>query len=784
MTLEIGLTFAVLIVAVILFITEVIRPDLTGLLVLFTLVVLKLVSPEQAVSGFANPAVIAIWSMFILSAGLAHTGVASYLGRQVTRMAGESERRLQAVLINVAAGMALFMNNIGVAAILMPVTIDASRRTKRVASRLLLPMVYGATLGGMIILFSTSSNLVISGVVEDAGYPSLGIFDLAPVGILILLVVQVYFVSIGHRLLPYRQSPQPLAGNGSNRQQPLQQQYGLEERLALLVLPDDCLLAGKTLAESRISRALGLNILSVRRKDKTRLAPEANLLLEGGDQLQVLGKLDQIESIIRSPMFIVEDRQPTVQRLMAENIGFAEIEISPDSPFAGDTLANSEFRQEYGLNVLAIWRGDSMMRSNLQNLELNAGDRLLLEGQTEKLAALSSLDGYRTLKADEIEHSYRLEERLLLAQVPKNSILAEKSLAEARLGSSYGITVLEIIRPGEEILFPSPEMELKANDQLIVAGSPEDIEVLSGLQQVQIQKEVKFNLAEMENEAFSFVEVILSPYTTLAGKTLKQLHFREKYDVSVLAIWHGHRPYRTDLPNLPLQLGDGLLCYGPREAFERLATERDFIVLRQDVQVKPRLKKAPLAALIMTAVVLAVLVGWLPISIAAIGGAALMVLSGCLTMDEAHKAINWKSIFLIATMLPLGFAMRDTGAAEFLAQGVLSIAGPYGNMAVMGGLMALTLIINPFIPSVVNAVVMTPIALAAAAGLGASHLPFVIGVVYMVAASFMTPLSHPANLLVMSPGGYRFSDYLKSGIPVSILVWIVALVAIPFVFPF
>ncbi len=319
---------------------------------------------------------------------------------------------------------------------------------------------------------------------------------------------------------------------------------------------------------------------------------------------------------------------------------------------------------------------------------------------------------------------------------------------------------------------------------MIVSGHPSDIEVLNGLQKIQVEKDVKFNLHDMENGSLSFVEVILSPYTSLVGKTLKQIRFREKFNVSVLAIWHGDRPYRTGLQDLPLQYGDAFLCYGTREGFELLAKERDYIVLRQDVQEKPRLKKAPIAGLIMLAVVAVVIAGWLPISIAAIAGAVMMVLTQCLTMEEAHKSIAWKSIFLIAAMMPLGFAMRDSGAAQFLANWVVQIAGPYGNLAILGGLMLLTLLINPFIPAVVNAVIMTPIGLATAASLGVSPYPFVMGIAYMVAACFMTPVSHPANLLVMSPGGYRFTDYLKNGIPIAILALLVSLLLIPLVFPF
>lgn len=783
MTLDIALTFGILLLAIIFFISEILRPDLVALIVLVLLVVFGLVTPGDALLGFSNPAVVAIWAMFILSSGLARTGVASFLGNQVMRVAGETERRLLTILMSSAAVLSAFMNNIGVAAMFLPVTIDIARRTKRVASRLLIPMAYGSLLGGMLVLFGTSSNLVVSGFVENSGLPPLGIFDFTPIGIAIFVVVLIYINLFGHRLLPHRQSPQPVSPTNLPPAQDLQSLYGLEERLAVLVLPDDSLLAGKTLAESRISKALGLNILSVERKNKSRQAPEANLVLEGGDRLLAIGRLDQIEKIVHSPMFIIETQVPTIARLLVENIGLAEFQITDKSEFVGKTLVNAGFRQKYGVNVLANRRRDLIRRTNLQNMELEAGDLLLIEGVTKNLSSLSSQPGFKILDLDDLR-DYHLEDRLLFLDIPDGSALTGQTLAEARLGSAYGITVLDILRGGQEYLFPDPNTQLEANDRLIVSGHPIDIEVLNGLQKIKIEKDVKFNLSDMENGSLSFVEVILSPYSSLVGKTLKQIHFREKYNVSVLAIWHGDRPYRTGLQDLPLQYGDAFLCYGTREGFELLAKERDFIVLRQDVQEKPRLKKAPVAGIIMLAVVALVIAGLLPISIAAIAGAVVMVLTRCLTMEEAHKSIDWKAIFLIAAMMPLGFAMRDSGAAQFLADIVVKIAGPFGNLAILGGLMALTLLINPFMPAVVNAVIMTPIGLATAASLGVSPYPFVMGIAYMVAACFMTPVSHPANLLVMSPGGYRFTDYLKNGIPIALLAFIVSLGLLPLVFPF
>jgi di/tricarboxylate transporter len=784
MTLTIALTLGILLVAIIIFVTEWIRPDLVALLILVILVITGLVTPQESISGFSNPAVVTIWAVFILSAGLARTGVASKLGEQVLRIAGTGENRLISVLITSTAFLSAFMNNIGVAAMFLPVTVDIARRTKHAASRLLMPMAYGSLLGGMLVLIGTASNLVVSDFLREAGMQPLGLFDFTPIGIVILIVVLVYMNLIGKRLIPFHKIPQPLsaaAGVSGNRD--FRSLYGLEERLAMLSIPEESPLAGKTIQESRIGQALGLNVLSIERKTGEKFIPDVSLVLEAGDKLLVLGRLDQFEQISSRPLFNLESETFTLEKLMTQHIGLAEVVITDESPYTGKTLVETDLRRSHGVNVLAINRDKLIRRTNLQHIVLERGDRLLVEGLPSHLENLSDHPGYQEITLAEA-NEYQLDENLLLISIPADSALVGKSLKEARLGAAYGITVLNIIREGSEWRLPTPTMKIDEGDQLVVSGHPVDIEVLRGLQSIKIQPNVHADLESLEEGPLTIVEVMLSPYTRLAGKTLSDLHFRKKYGISVLAIWRGDRSYRTGLAEIPLHFGDALLCSGTYEQFAILARDPDFIVLKLDVQEKPLAKKAPLAAFIMLAVVFTVILNWLPISVAAIGGAALMVITRCLTMDEAYRAIEWHAVFLIAAMLPLGLAMQQTGAAEFLAVGVVNAVGPYGETAILAGLMLLTLLVNQFIPSAVNAVVMSPIALATAASLGVSPYPFIMGIAYAVASSFMTPVSHPANLLVMSPGGYRFTDYILNGLPISIIVLVVSVLLLPVVFPF
>lgn len=783
MTPEIALAFAVLAGVVVVLATGWLRVDLAALLTLATLAITGLVDPQQALAGFSNPAVITIWAMLILSAGLSRTGVSDALGRQVVRLAGRSDARLIAVLATTAAVLSAFMNNIAVAAMFLPLTMEIARRTRRAPSQLLMPMAYGSLLGGLLLLIGTSTNLLVRDALREAGYAPLGMFDFTPGGLLIVLGGIAYMALLGRRLLPVRESIGPLAagdpGNGSE----LEALYGLEERLAWLLVPPQSPLAGLTLTESRIGLILGLNVLSIRRQDGRRVAVDPNVRLEGGDRLLILGRLDRIEALAAHPPILVEPERLTAADLIDAQNGLAELRVTADSPFSGQSPAAVNFRGRYGLNVLAVQNGAQVRRTHLQHIPLKPGERLLLLGAHECLAALADQPDYRLLDVKQAQ-TYRVEERLLALRIPEGSALAGQTLEESRLGAHYGVAVLRVERADGRRETPQPSLRLEAGDRLIVEGRPSDIELLRGLTGLQVERRVDVSLEELNDGTSQFVEVMLSPHTTLAGRTLASLRFREKYGVSVLAIWRGHRAYRTGLGEMPLNFGDGLLCYGPLERFALIARDRDFVVLKMELQEPPRPHKALPALLIMLGVVLAAAALDAPISIAALTGCVLMVLTGCLTMDELYRAIDWRSIFLIAAMLPLGTALAQTGAAAWLAHALLAVIGGYGPTAVMAGLMILTMLATQFMPGVVVVVLISPVALTAAAELGVSPYPLMLGIAYALAAAVLSPVGHAANLLVMSPGGYRFGDYFRQGAPIALIVLAVSLLLLPRLFPF
>lgn len=782
-TLQIALVLAILSLAVALFVTERLAVDLVALLVLGSLALTGLVTPVEALSGFSNPAVVTVAAVFVLSGALSRTGVASAVGRQILRFAGTSEVQLVVVIMLTAGALSAFMNNVGVAALLLPVVMDIARRTNRPPSRLLIPLAFGALLGGLTTLIGTPPNILVSDALSDAGLGSFQMFDYAPVGLVVMLVGVAFMALVGRHLLPSRDMVKEFS---TPDQTDLGKFYNLRERLFAIRLPVNSVLAGRSLAESRLGSALGLNVIAIVRDGQTELSPDPGTLVHAGDKLLVEGESDELANLSGRRHILVEDDSPAVEKLFSDEVALGEVRLSPDSGFVGQTPRRLELRQRFGVIVLAILRGGIPWRTNIEGIRLQPDDTLLIQGSCTDLEALQEVpdfDRFRLVTDFQVAVTYRLQERLIALRVPEESMLTGRTLAESRLADAFGLTVLSVCRNGLSELMPGPQERLEANDVLLMKGKPEALLALRGLQNLEIDYQIPEGLVDLESERVGMVEAVLSPRTTLAGQTLRQLHFREKYGLSVLAIWREGRPIHTGLRDVALRLGDALLIQGPREKLQVLAREPDFLMLTEAAYEIQKPEKAPLTLLVMVAVLLPVLLGWLPIAITAVVGAALMILIGCLTMDEAYRVIEWKAVILIAGMLPLGIAMERTGAARLLADGMVNMVGGLGALAVVAGLFVLAALASQVMPNPAVVVLLAPIALSAANDTGVSPYALMMAVALSASASFLSPVAHPANVLIMGPGGYRFSDYLKVGLPLTLVVLITVLLVLPIFWP-
>lgn len=783
MTFDIALVLAILFAAVLLLVTEWLRVDLVALLVLAALAVTGLVSSQQALAGFSNSAVITVGAMFVLSAALTRTGVAAAIGRHVLRLAGRGagEPRLVLMIMLTAGVLSSVINNLGVVAMLLPATMDVARRTGVAPSRLLLPLALGAHLGGLTTLVGTPPNIVVSDALTERGFQPLHLFDFTPVGVLLLLVGVAYVSLAGRRILPQRDTRSETHGAVE-----LAESFELQERLFHIRVPARSSLAGLSLAESRLGSVLGVHVLAILRPHDTLLAPGPAAVLREGDVLLVQGRPDLLLELRRGRHLSVQDDSRVAERLVSDTVAIAEARVPPGSKLDGRTLAESALRTRTGLIVLAVLRGETPMPGDLQDIALRGGDLLLLQGTQQALTSLAAggeIAEARDITVDEAVDRYRLRDRFLTLRVTSDSMLNGRTLAETRLGDAAGVTVLGIVRDGTTRLMIPPGELLEVGDELLVKARPDALAVLRGLRKLEIDDRTPPDVRVLESERVGLLEVVLSPRSELVGRTPRLIRFREKYGLSVLAIWRGGTVRRSNLRDMELRVGDAILLFGRRDRLKVLAEEPDFIGLTESVQEPPRTNRAAVATIIFAGSIGVVVAGLLSLPMAVLVGATLVVVTRCLTLEEAYRAIELPAIILIAGMLPLGTALNHTGAARLISELAIGITGGFGPRGVLAGLCIMTALGAQVLPIPALVVLMSPIALSTAIDLGLSPHTLMMGVA-LSAGALASPVSHAANTLIMGPGGYRYADYVRIGLPLTVIVLVLVVLVVPMVFPF
>jgi di/tricarboxylate transporter len=782
MTVEIFIVLVILGVSLVLFISEVIRMDLVALLVLGALAITGLVDAEGAFAGFSNSAVITVWAMFILSEGLTRTGIADVIGRQVMRLAGRREFAMIIVIMITGAVLSAFMNNIGVAALMLPVVVDVARRTRIPASRLLMPLAYSTLLGGLMTLIGTPPNLLVSESLVLNGYEPFGLFDFTSIGGAIMISGVLFVAIFGRLLLPKQRGER----DKHVSQRSLRSRYKLHERTFLLRVPRDSILVGRTLAEARIGASTGLIILSLIRDGRSETLPNRQTVLRGGDGILVQGRVDQFRELRRWSDLVIEREAPVLKSMVAAKVAYAEVTITEGSPLIGELVRHAAFRTRFDVAVVGLLRKKGYRLTSLAYVPLRAGDRVLVQGELhaiENLEKFTDFSGIEKLSTERLAEQYHADERMFVVRVPKTSDLAGTTLRKSRLADVFDFRVLATFRDGKLDVMPRGDDVLEGGDLLLIEGQPVDMDVLRGLQDLEIDTSVPANLGTLDSERLTLMDATLDPRSRLAGRTVGELNFRERYGIELAGIWREGETVRADLADERLQIGDALLLLGPRERLQLLDSDSDFLILTPLGRKPPDTRRAPIAATIMLAVVVSVMLGYAPISVAAVVGGTIMVLTGCLNMEQAYRAIDWRAIFLIAGMLPLGTAMQNTGAATYIADQVMMLLGDAGPWPVIMGLYIVTAMATMIIPTAALVVLMSPIVLSAMADFGYAPETAMMAIAMAASASFTSPISHPANILVMGPGGYRFVDYLKVGVPLTIVVFIAVMILLPILWP-
>jgi di/tricarboxylate transporter len=599
----IAITLILLLVALVLFASEKLPVDVIGIILVIGLVMTGVLTVQEGLSGFGDNVIIIIGGLFILTGGLIKTGLVDLIGRRLYRIAGDNEFLLTALIMTVAAISASVLKNTTTTAMFVPVVIGLASRAKIPPSKLLMPLAFGAILGGSCTLIGTSTNLAVSSALARyTADPNItetvknqlvpfSMFELTPVGIIMVAVGLIYMLFVGRKLLPAR------GGEDS-----LTEQYNIREYISELLVLDNSHLVGKTLGEANINLELDLTVLGIIRGGVQRIAPRPHERIEAGDLLIVEGKLADILNIKSE----------------------AGLEIKPD---------------------------------------------------------------------------------------------------------------------------------FKLNDRVLEGGSVE------------------------------LFEIMVMRDSSLVGRTLKTSRFRQKYDLTVLAINRHGENFLEKMSSVNLKFGDVLLVQGNLKSIEPHVSDGEVMVL-DDVSsgsMRTEKRKWAIAAfgLFLALSLSKIVTGYeIPLAIAVLLGVLLLLATKTLRHSELYSLIDFRLLVLIACMMSFGIAMEKTGTDKYLAGLIVQYFEQYGALAVLAGFFVLTVALTQPMSNQAAALVVLPVAVKTAMALGLNPRTFAIAITYAASFSFITPLE-PACVLVYTPGRYKFMDFVRIGSILTILVFIVAIFLVP-----
>lgn len=591
--------FAILIIALVLFVTEWIRTDVVAVLIVIALYVTRVLKPEEALSGFSSEPAIVIAGIFVLSGAMHATGLSDLMGDWIGRFAGKSLNRAIAVIMPSVALLSAFTHHVTTTAVMLPITLDLSRERKLPASKLLMPMSFAASLGTTITIIGAPAFLIASTVLQQSGRSGLGIFSIAPIGLSLTLAGTLFVLWIGRFLLPTH---------------------------------------------------------------------------KGGDDP---GRHFRLEDYL------------------------TEIVVSKDSPFAGKTVSEIKSDETYHFTVAGIIRKGKRVRGALRNESVKVGDVLVVRTTPEELIAI------------------RKHEDLDLHPIK-----------------------------------------------------------LYGSKKKAAEKE-KEN--EDEDGSDLFVQAVVAPRSDLAGRTLSDIDFHRRYGAIVVGLWRKDGWLDQEMSKVKLRANDVLVLEGDEEALARVSNDQAFLML-VPFHAEPKLHgRAWLAGAIMLGTILLAAFNLMTIEMAALTGAAAVVLTGCISPNQAYRAIDARIFVFIAGAIPLGTAMQKTGTANLVAGWLQHAVGGWPERAVLLLLFAVVAVITQFMSDSATTALFAPVAVALASALGRPPEPYVVTVAMASVVAFLTPIGHHGNLLVYGPGRYQFSDFVKVGTPLTVICALIVVLLAPLI---
>lgn len=582
-----------LILVLILLITETLPIDLTALGIMVTLMVTGILTPLEAVAGFANPAVITVGAMFLISRAMVRSGVVDYVANKVISSSHGNAKIAVAVTMLIVAVVSAFINNTPVVVLFIPVILSMSCEFGFSPSKVLIPISYASILAGTCTLIGTSTNIIISDLSASYGYGTLSMFELSATGVPIAFVGVIFLYLVAPKLMPALSNPTCEIKDSEHR---------------------------RYLAELKIPRG-------------SRLI--------GGDPVEVFtGKYPSIE-------------------------------------------------------VLELIRYSHVFYPYRDREKIAADDLLLVKGSLSELIAV----------------------------LDDNTV---------------------------ELPDKNPDLDFtKDSDKSLI------------------------------------VELIIPPQSALLGERLIETGLKHDPDIHVIAIKRSGLQYtEKKIHDIRLRIGDILLVRSPVDKLERLRSGRDFIVAEDVHHEIIQKRKAPIVLLIFAGIITAATLGLASIMVCALAGVFLIILFKCLQLRDAYRTLQADILILIVGAIALGTAMEKTGAAHIYAQSFLNLFTGLNARYVLGGFLLLTSLVTHLLSNNATGVLLLPIALSTALEMGVSPKPFIVGLCFGASACFASPIGYQTNLLVYGPGGYRFADYLRLGVPLNLIVILMGTTLIPVFWPF